>query len=141
MLSEVRPVDWNDRRFCFEIYTSQHSQLFQAETEADMMEWIATFQAAKDDLLSGRQTVERIPSNRKDAPPIEQQSPEDNVSRKAAFLREWDNDLRRHFKSLGSEECALCSKKQRPQSESCILTPIQSHYHYYYHYYHCYCHY
>lgn len=51
MMCEIRPIDLNDRRFCFEIYTGQQSQVYQAESEDDMMDWINTFHAAKSEMV------------------------------------------------------------------------------------------
>ncbi len=57
MMCEIRPIDLNDRRFCFEIYTGQQSQIYQAESEDDMMDWINTFHAAKSEMVQKRKSL------------------------------------------------------------------------------------
>jgi len=56
MMCEIRPIDQNDRRFCFEIYTGQQSQIYQAESEDDMMDWINTFHTAKSEMVQKRKS-------------------------------------------------------------------------------------
>ena len=56
MMCEIRPIDFNDRRFCFEIYTGQQSQIYQAESVDDMMDWINTFHAAKSKMVQKRKS-------------------------------------------------------------------------------------
>lgn len=56
MMCEIRPIDLNDRRFCFEIYTGQQSQIYQAESEDDMMDWINSFHAAKSEMVQKRKS-------------------------------------------------------------------------------------
>lgn len=56
LLCEIRPLDYNDRRFCFEVYTGQLSQVYQAESEDDMMDWINTFHTAKSEMLQKRKS-------------------------------------------------------------------------------------
>ena len=53
-MCEIRPIDLNDRRFCFEIYTGQQSQVYQAESEDDMMDWINTFHTSKSEMVQKR---------------------------------------------------------------------------------------
>lgn len=56
MMCEIRPIDLNDRRFCFEIYTGQQSQIYQAESEDDMMDWINSFHTAKSEMVQKRKS-------------------------------------------------------------------------------------
>lgn len=56
MMCEIRPIDLNDRRFCFEIYTGQQSNNYQAESEDDMMDWINSFHAAKSEMVQKRKS-------------------------------------------------------------------------------------
>ena len=63
MMCEIRPIDLNDRRFCFEIYTGQQSQIYQAESEDDMMDWINTFHAAKSEMVQKRKSPSSEPTS------------------------------------------------------------------------------
>ncbi len=57
MLCEIRPIELNERRFCFEIYSGSQQQgslILQAESEDEMMDWVNTFHTAKSDLLEQR---------------------------------------------------------------------------------------
>ena len=63
MMCEIRLIDLNDRRFCFEIYTGQQSQIYQAESEDDMMDWINTFHAAKSEMVQKRKSPSSEPTS------------------------------------------------------------------------------
>lgn len=64
MLCEIRPVELNERRFCFEIYSAngQNAIVLQAESENEMMDWINTFHTAKSELLERRKQADRASS-------------------------------------------------------------------------------
>ncbi|KAL4896665.1 hypothetical protein BDV59DRAFT_111279 [Aspergillus ambiguus] len=47
LLCSIRPAFQEDRRFCFEVKTKSNSIMLQAETQKELMEWIAAFEAAK----------------------------------------------------------------------------------------------
>lgn len=51
LLCSVRPTSQEDRRFCFEVKTKNNSIMLQAETQKELMEWIAAFEAAKQKAL------------------------------------------------------------------------------------------
>lgn len=51
LLCSVRPAFQEDRRFCFEVKTKDSSIMLQAETQKELMEWIAAFEAAKQKAL------------------------------------------------------------------------------------------
>lgn len=69
LLCEIRPVDLGERRFCFEIYTGQQSQIFQAESEDDMMDWINTFHASKGETLAKSKSTATSPTMDAAPPP------------------------------------------------------------------------
>ena len=56
LMCEIRPIVIYDRRFCFEIYTGQQSQVYQAESEDDMMDWINTFHTSKSEMIQKRKS-------------------------------------------------------------------------------------
>lgn len=64
MLCEIRPVELNERRFCFEIYSAngQNAIVVQAESENEMMDWINTFHTAKSELLERRKQADQASS-------------------------------------------------------------------------------
>ncbi|KAK6353713.1 SNF1-interacting protein, variant 2 [Orbilia blumenaviensis] len=47
LLCNVKPAFQEDRRFCFEIKTKDHSILLQAETQQELSTWLNVFEAAK----------------------------------------------------------------------------------------------
>ncbi|KAF8477230.1 hypothetical protein BDZ91DRAFT_708883 [Kalaharituber pfeilii] len=47
LLCNVKPAFQEERRFCFEVKTKDTTILLQAETQADLTAWIATFEQAK----------------------------------------------------------------------------------------------
>lgn len=51
LLCSVRPAFQEERRFCFVVKTKNNSIVLQAETQKELMEWIATFEAAKQKAL------------------------------------------------------------------------------------------
>ncbi|EAW08196.1 putative transcription factor SipA3 [Aspergillus clavatus NRRL 1] len=68
LLCSIRPAFQEERRFCFEVKTKSNTILLQAETQKELMEWIAAFEAAKrkalenptstDISVSGKVTVQ-----------------------------------------------------------------------------------
>lgn len=47
LLCGIRPAFQEERRFCFEVKTKDTTILLQAETQADLTEWISSFEVAK----------------------------------------------------------------------------------------------
>jgi hypothetical protein len=47
LLCGVRPAAHEERRFCFEVKTKNTTLILQAETQAELMEWIAAFEVVK----------------------------------------------------------------------------------------------
>lgn len=47
LLCNVRPAPGEERRFCFELKTNKNTILLQAETQAELVEWIDAFHTAK----------------------------------------------------------------------------------------------
>lgn len=56
LLCSVRPAFQEERRFCFDVKTKDSGMVLQAETQAELMEWIATFEMAKRQALEGTTT-------------------------------------------------------------------------------------
>lgn len=51
LLCSVRPATTEERRFCFEIKTTNHSIIVQADTQFELQDWIGAFEAAKQKAL------------------------------------------------------------------------------------------
>jgi hypothetical protein len=47
LLCGVRPANQEERRFCFEVKTKDSNIILQAETQVELMEWIASFEVVK----------------------------------------------------------------------------------------------
>lgn len=47
LLCSVKPAVGEDRRFCFEVKTKTQSLMLQAETQAQLIEWLEVFEVAK----------------------------------------------------------------------------------------------
>ncbi|KAI0862361.1 hypothetical protein F4860DRAFT_502745 [Xylaria cubensis] len=47
LLCNAKPAVQEERRFCFEVKTKNQTLLLQAETQAQLMEWLEVFEAAK----------------------------------------------------------------------------------------------
>ncbi|KAI1828221.1 PH domain-containing protein [Xylaria intraflava] len=47
LLCNAKPAVQEDRRFCFEVKTKNQTSLLQAETQAQLMEWLEVFEVAK----------------------------------------------------------------------------------------------
>ena len=51
LLCNVKPAVQEERRFCFEVKTKNQAILVQAETQAQLMEWLGAFEVAKNKAL------------------------------------------------------------------------------------------
>ncbi|TAQ83803.1 hypothetical protein B7494_g7876 [Chlorociboria aeruginascens] len=51
LLCNVKPAVQEERRFCFEVKTKNQTILVQAETQGQLMEWLETFEIAKNKAL------------------------------------------------------------------------------------------
>lgn len=51
LLCSVRPAFQEERRFCFEVKTKNNNIMLQVETQKELMEWISSFEAAKQKAL------------------------------------------------------------------------------------------
>lgn len=51
LLCNVKPAVQEERRFCFEVKTKNRTILLQAETQAQLMEWLEAFEVAKNEAL------------------------------------------------------------------------------------------
>ncbi|CZS93425.1 probable Snf1p protein kinase interacting protein (SIP3 protein) [Rhynchosporium graminicola] len=51
LLCNVKPAVQEDRRFCFEIMTKSQKILIQAETQGQLMDWLESFEVAKNNAL------------------------------------------------------------------------------------------
>ena len=61
LLCGVRPAFQEERRFCFEVKTKDTSIILQAETQAELTEWIAAFDVAKRKALEDPGSTETSP--------------------------------------------------------------------------------
>lgn len=51
LLCNIRPAFQEERRFCFEVKTKNNTIMLQADTQKELMEWIGSFEAAKQKAL------------------------------------------------------------------------------------------
>ena len=51
LLCSIRPATTEERRFCFEIKTTNHSFIVQADTQNELQDWIGAFETAKQKAL------------------------------------------------------------------------------------------
>jgi len=51
LLCSVRPATTEERRFCFDIKTTNHSIVVQADTQPELQDWIGAFETAKQKAL------------------------------------------------------------------------------------------
>ncbi|KIW06268.1 uncharacterized protein PV09_02740 [Verruconis gallopava] len=65
LLCGVRPAFQDERRFCFEVKTKDATMELQAETQSELMEWIATFEVAKRKALENPASTEAIAAGSK----------------------------------------------------------------------------
>ncbi|KAI9721895.1 MAG: SNF1-interacting protein [Chrysothrix sp. TS-e1954] len=63
LLCNTRPAFQEDRRFCFEVKTSDASILLQAETQADLTEWLSAFDSAKQKAVEEPATTDLLASS------------------------------------------------------------------------------
>lgn len=62
LLCSVRPAVQEERRFCFEVKTKDTSIILQAETQAELTQWISTFEVAKRKALEDPASTETSPA-------------------------------------------------------------------------------
>ncbi|KAI4728760.1 hypothetical protein E4T49_03509 [Aureobasidium sp. EXF-10728] len=76
LLCSVRPAVQEERRFCFEIKTKDTSIVLQAETQAELLEWINAFESAKRKALEEPRGNSAVPTPGSDpafaiSPPVD----------------------------------------------------------------------
>ncbi|GME25198.1 hypothetical protein GTA08_BOTSDO03488 [Neofusicoccum parvum] len=67
LLCGVRPAFQEERRFCFEVKTKDKTNMLQAESQAELMDWIATFEVAKRKALEDPASTEATATTTIDA--------------------------------------------------------------------------
>lgn len=67
LLCGVRPAFQEERRFCFEVKTKDTSMMLQAETQAELTDWIAIFEIAKRQAIEQPSTTELLANSGTDA--------------------------------------------------------------------------
>ncbi|KAK8221449.1 hypothetical protein HDK77DRAFT_131699 [Phyllosticta capitalensis] len=67
LLCGVRPAFQEERRFCFEVKTKDRTNILQAETQAELTDWIATFEVAKRKALEDPASTEATATTSTDA--------------------------------------------------------------------------
>ncbi|RMZ85441.1 hypothetical protein DV737_g879, partial [Chaetothyriales sp. CBS 132003] len=60
LLCNVRPAPAEERRFCFELKTNKHTIILQAESQAEMMDWITAVQTAKSKALEDPGAIDSL---------------------------------------------------------------------------------
>lgn len=65
LLCGVRPAFQEERRFCFEVKTKDSSIIVQAETQRELMDWIAAFEVAKRKALENPASTDAIAAGSK----------------------------------------------------------------------------
>lgn len=60
LLCNVRPAFQEERRFCFEIKTKDATLMLQAETQADLTDWMSAFEMAKQKALDDPSSTEMV---------------------------------------------------------------------------------
>ncbi|GAB7353098.1 hypothetical protein MBLNU459_g3641t1 [Dothideomycetes sp. NU459] len=63
LLCSVRPAVQEERRFCFEVKTKDATVILQAETQAELLQWINSFELAKRKALEDPTSTESAPSS------------------------------------------------------------------------------
>lgn len=53
LLCHVTPITTEDRRFCFEIKTTEHTFVCQAQSRAELMSWLQVFEDSKNSAVNG----------------------------------------------------------------------------------------
>jgi hypothetical protein len=66
LLCNVRPALSEERRFCFEVKTKKHAIMLQAETQAELNEWMSVFETAKSKALEDPQATAPLASTRQE---------------------------------------------------------------------------
>jgi len=67
LLCNVRRAPAEERRFCFEVKTKKHAIMLQAETQAELNEWISVFEAAKSRAVEDPQASAPLASTRQES--------------------------------------------------------------------------
>ncbi|KAH7049162.1 hypothetical protein B0J12DRAFT_625143 [Macrophomina phaseolina] len=67
LLCGVRPAFQEERRFCFEVKTKDKTNMLQAESQTELMDWIATFEVAKRKALEDPASTEATATTSVDA--------------------------------------------------------------------------
>ncbi|KAB8343030.1 hypothetical protein FH972_022624 [Carpinus fangiana] len=67
LLCGIRPAFQEERRFCFEVKTKDTSMMLQAETQAELTDWIAIFEIAKRQAIEQPGTTELLATSGTDA--------------------------------------------------------------------------
>ncbi|KAK7559777.1 hypothetical protein IWX49DRAFT_110209 [Phyllosticta citricarpa] len=67
LLCGVRPAFQEERRFCFEVKTKDRTNILQADTQAELTDWIATFEVAKRKALEDPASTEATATTSTDA--------------------------------------------------------------------------
>jgi hypothetical protein len=65
LLCGVRPAFTEERRFCFEVKTKDSTIVLQAETQAELIEWIGAFEVAKRKALENPASTDAIAAGSK----------------------------------------------------------------------------
>lgn len=65
LLCGIRPAAQEERRFCFEVKTKDSTIVLQAETQAELADWIATFEVAKRKALENPASTDAIAAGSK----------------------------------------------------------------------------
>jgi hypothetical protein len=65
LLCGVRPAFTEERRFCFEVKTKDSTIVLQAETQAELIEWISAFEVAKRKALENPASTDAIAAGSK----------------------------------------------------------------------------
>lgn len=67
LLCGVRPAFQEERRFCFEVKTKDKTNMLQADSQSELMDWIATFEVAKRKALEDPASTEATATTTVDA--------------------------------------------------------------------------
>ncbi|KIW67187.1 hypothetical protein PV04_06456 [Phialophora macrospora] len=62
LLCNVRPAPTEERRFCFELKTNKNTILLQAETQAELVDWIDAFHTAKSKAVDDGDALQTMAS-------------------------------------------------------------------------------
>lgn len=114
LLCELKPVEVPERRNCFEVYTSQKSQVFcTAEGEEDLREWMRAFEAAKALAIQDQDQDAGLlpaPPDADDAQSVETMLPDARPARAApSYLLHRENAALHDAVALAADELVLAS--------------------------------